>query len=481
MANEEKVMEILLLHFLNVRPKTDVINPLVQVGYPNRDTEANLEDEVLKMYNPGKDLKDFYNVAEDTLKLKKGAKFWMDCGNGNSFLFEANFPALEDTDGYYCIKKGGKETLAGILVQTSQKPQDALEVKAASRWGGGQIQAERTYHEILSGLYNTKEFLYHLSAKGSSENDLDNFLEKDLGINSLTYNANIPPRVNAVFFSVKCPNGTLDDKVIAKHKFDDIKIDYNTFETQLNKAFIQNDKRKNGTIFLNGVKYKDEIEHSIQYAQNRGIHLISIITDSTAKHRQSVIGKLIPNSTYISNEDELGILTGALTVVKYGQKSHINIDGILEGIRRVREWQKDTPQNIYVTLGELGSISINKEGDLTWVSKYDVAYNRKPNTNGFGDAYASAASLLEHFNIQYGFNLDATQIQKVATAVVASKVLSTNNEVSRDVVENLMKNNQPVYSHLGRVDYKGGKASLNEMNFGNLKLVFDYFYSHTFL
>ena len=172
--------------------------------------------------------------------------------------------------------------------------------------------------------------------------------------------------------------------------------------------------------------------------------------------------------------------------MKYGKKSHINIDGILEGIRRIREWQKGTPQNIYVTLGELGSISLNKEGDLTWVSKYDVSYNRKPNTNGFGDAYASAASLLEHFNIQYGFNLDATQIQKVATAVVASKVLSTNNEVSCDVVESLMKNNQPVYSHLGKVTYKedenkNGRASLNEMNFGNLKLVFDYFYSHTFL
>ncbi|MFH1850336.1 MAG: hypothetical protein ABH879_09245 [archaeon] len=464
MATEQITLAEVLFFIENELP-----NPIVQIGYPNLDLETRL-DEATITGNPG-----FFDVRDNNLVVRGGQNLWLRASRDYAAI--TAFSDIMPSGGDYTIPAGKKVSFDNRIWDAPSRPPGSIELRCSERWGGGMMQAERAISEMLSDFRRdyTAQFLYHHSAVGPAEAGMNKYL-RSLGITPATYvKRDLDPRVNVVVMSARGPDGYVEDKVIGKHPFQAYNIEEEEFHAMMDGAF----RGKTGTLFDNGVKYDFEIAHAVSYALEHGLHMVSVISDSTAKHKKLVRERLIPNSTYLGNEEEIGVITGATTVERYKHEKKINLGGCLDAICTLREWQGDTPQNMYPTLGELGSISVDRDGDITWMSGYGSAYlGREPNTNGFGDTFAATVALMENLGTA-GYHFSAAEIQKVATAVVGSKKRSRCNQIDAKDVDDLITNNEIKIVKLGRIEYNpvthSAVIDADQPGLGRVKAYFDSF------
>ncbi len=265
-------------------------------------------------------------------------------------------------DGCYHIPKGSKVTLKESWRCIQETIPDALElIPKEVKPGGGVINSL-----IAISQYTELQNVHGLFSLSKGEEHILNYL-KECGCpeeNIHTYSIDTQPRINIVVQSARCGNEIIEDRIVIKHPPEQPSINHN-FEELYNTRW---DK-----ILLNGSKFKDEIMHIAKCEKGE---LTVVFTSSTAKYAEL----LLPvTSTYISNGEELGIITGIGTT----SSSEPDADGILKAVKSLK---KNRIPEVIVTIGERGSIGVDRENEVYLVSACKVS---PCNTNGAGDAYTA--------------------------------------------------------------------------------------------
>ena len=294
----------------------------------------------------------------------------------------------------------------------------------------------------------------------------------------------IDPRINWVVPYGTLANGdkAFSDRIIIKHPFKELSIDPNQYESHIAAKLSKDHDPKTAvdTIFINGTKSRTDIRNAIDYSMERkGVpHIVAVVTDTTAKLGEIVKHDLLNRATYISNNDELGLLVGESCSKKDDGAYVIKLEDTLHAIRKLRELQRtgnrlngtDNPyQNIYVTLGQYGSISVDKQGNISWVGSYQAAWISSPDSTGFGDAFAAGIALAENVDR----NISPVYAQIFASALVASKLKDPNYRVAKPGdIKRMINYNDIAIVGLGQFDENNNLGNLRQKRISRLDTLF---------
>ena len=444
------------------RLKGEDFKPILVAGYPNIDLVGSLDEYELEQLNQGLNLDEHISFEENCLKFKGRA---IKLGDTGYYLEKPK--EMIDSEGIFvkALMEGKKYTSSECC--TTVIGCDCIEVpipESGIGIGGGISNSLLAFWQLFGESPNYNQMIYSIAPVGKGET----FIKKKLKeySNALLFEIEgIGPRVNWVIPSCTLKGAVLiiKDRIIIKHPAQEISLGYDEYKQALDSMLSG---KHISTIFINGSKSSSDIENAIKYSGNKGTHLVSVVTDSTA--RLDNISELLSKSTYIANNEELGVLCNEKTSEKECGTELIDPKAVLNATRTLRERQGETPQNIYVTLGESGSISLDRGGNATWVGIYSSAWAYSPNKNGFGDTFAAGIALAENTDR----TIQPVDAQIFATALVSSKIRSPEQSVEHlDEVRNLITYNHVPVIYLGKLD----SNHVYQMSDGNVQRLADWF------
>ena len=433
---------------------------LLVSGYPNIDLVAPAEADTIAKNNPNKNIEDYISIDRGSIQLHGRG---IELKNSKTvYLAEPALMTGPDGNLEQRLFAGTKYTSPNKFTVAEPKDYITLGVKRVEL-GGGMSKSLQAIYDMLGKIKGYKKKLFSLTSLGKSEEELTRGLSRLS--HAVTIDSDISPRVNWVIPYAKLENGetAFNDRIIAKHPSKEIFIPFDRYEGRIQEELAKDyaSTESVNTILLNGVKSWSDIRNALDYSLKHGTHLVAVVTDSTARLGEVVNHDLLHHATYISNNDELGIFIGENTSKLDDGRYVINLEDTLQGIRKIREHQrKDSSyQNIYVTLGEYGSLSVDKEGNIHWIGSYSTAWSNTPDATGFGDTFAAGIALAENVDR----NINTVYAQMFASALVASKMRNPNYRVeSPSSIRQLIRDNPLPTIYLGQFDEHNHLGNLRQ-------------------
>ncbi len=153
----------------------------------------------------------------------------------------------------------------------------------------------------------------------------------------------------------------------------------------------------------------------------------------------------------IMNEDELEHMSGVNIVEKVDEKSFIYFDRVLQGLKRMREYQRGHKPRIYFTMGSNGSLCLDENDVLHYHGVTDDVYGRKKGKNAIGDAYASAVLCAEHKSRRREKNLPASRVMDIAAALADAAVAEGVEYTDAAAVDRALTESYKNYIELGEI------------------------------
>jgi fructose-1-phosphate kinase PfkB-like protein len=437
-------------------------------GNPNLDLIAPIEQDALDKNNPSRKLEDYILVDKEGIQLL-GKPI---CLKNSREVF------LASPFGKFVA--GDKVTAKEKFVFTGIEDYLTVPIKRLEE-GGGSVQSQKAIFNYLGKNSEYGKKVYSITAIGPNESEIEACLKRTSHA-VIIVQQEIEPRMNWVVPYSKDREGRtlFNNRTIIKNKSAEITISPVEYETriaeEINKDYPTKDPSKGkklDTILMNGVKSEADIWNALRYQSknNDATHLVAVVTDSTIKLGKVVRDDLMHHATYIANNDELGLLVDEDTS-KIDDKSYvIKLEDVLHGIRKLREIQRKggAYQNIYVTLGNQGSISVDKAGHINWVGCYNAIWMNEPDTTGFGDTFAAGIALAESADR----NVSTVNAQVFASALVSSKMINKEYAVGNpEQIEKIIEYNDIKTLYLGQFDEYNNLGNLRQKRIDRLDSIF---------
>jgi hypothetical protein len=149
----------------------------------------------------------------------------------------------------------------------------------------------------------------------------------------------------------------------------------------------------------------------------------------------------------IMNEAELEHLTGVKVNDRNDGASHVYFDRVLQGLKRVREYQLSHKPRIYFTMGANGSLCLDENDVLHYHGITDSGLKR--GKNAIGDTYAAAILGAEHIGRFYRRNLSPSVIMDIAAAAADAAVAEGVDRIDVPAVDRALTKSHAAYIELG--------------------------------
>jgi hypothetical protein len=152
------------------------------------------------------------------------------------------------------------------------------------------------------------------------------------------------------------------------------------------------------------------------------------------------------------NEDELENLVDIPTCVEHGESRFPTLGNVAAALKKLRTFQKEATDRVYVTLGANGGIVLDEDDNLFFCDVIDDLSRRPVGKTAIGDTYATFLLALETIgNYIRPYNIPPHDVGRAAAAGADSGVYDGFGNLAVNKVNNFLGERKRRVVCLGRL------------------------------